>query len=327
MVCEEQTMDDRSDDEEELRSTVIGYLRNLGYLTEGFVGGGTVRVDFEEECTESVVVGVKECGEGNFSAHEIVAVEIDKEDKSEADFVSAANHASEVSANKCFIAKQIHFDEDDKEIASQFGIGLLEVEAKKVKEVVPPRVVKSRATTTPKLRSDGLKVACHLLKLTEKDLEHLARVFCRAKHAWLGFAVAGVSVELGKQMGTLKIEITICLGPLKKTGTYTFKFGELAGFIVKEGDDRYTFIEKLGNMFIFRPSEWMFMLRVLSRVDKCFLVFSVGISTICFSRHPCQQGLDLKMNFNDDRDCYYEHHYSQEHLRTLTRKGRRKGED
>ena len=309
----------------QLRSIVVDYLRKSGYLTRGFVGDGPLRIEFTErkKNDHSVVVGVRESSGGSYPKHEIVAVEVDERSKC-ADFTTASTHADAVLANKCLIAMPIHFDKDDKEIAGQFGIGLLEIEGDKVKEVVPAKLMKSKLIAFPKHRFEGLKVVQHLLKFTEKDFEHLARVFCRAEVAWFGFTVGGVYVGFEKESGTLEVQMSVRAGPLRKVGTYHFKFGELAGFIVKGGDDRYTFVDKLGAMFVFRPSEWMFMLRVLSMVDMCFLVFQIGTARIAFSKHPGQDGLDLEMDFVDERDTCFEHHYSQKELGMLTGKRRLK---
>lgn len=313
-------------DKEELRSVVTDYLRNHGYMTGGFMGDGPVRVEFIREMADEqpVVVGVRQSSEP-CPGHEIVAVEVDDGSKSCADFVTAGDHAEAVGANRCFIAMPIHFDEDDKEIAWQGGIGLLEIEGDKVNEVVPAKLRESRLTAFPKPRFDGLKLAQELLRITEKDWEHLARLFCRAETAWLGFDVGKIHVSLEKKEGgTLNVELSVGAGPIRQIGTYCFKFGDITGFIVKGGDDRYTFVDKLGNLFWFRPSEWKFMLRVLSKVVACHLVFYVGTARIDFSKCPWQDGVDLEMDFNDGRDSYYEHHYSQKDLGMLTGKRRLK---
>lgn len=311
----------------QMRSIVVGYLRKSGYLTRGFVGDGPLRIEFTErkKNDHSVVVGVRESSGGSYPKHEIVAVKIDEGAKCEPDFIiPAADCGDDSSANKCFLAMPINFAEEDKKIAKQFGIGLLEIDGDKVKEVVPAKLMKSNVIAFPKHRFEGLKVVQHLLKFTEKDFEHLARVFCRAEVAWFGFTVGGVYVGFDKESGTLEVEMSVRAGPLRKVGTYHFKFGELAGFIVKGDDDRYTFVDKLGAMFVFRPSEWRFMLRVLSRVDMCFLVFKIGTARIAFSKHPGQDGLDLEMDFVDERDTCFEHHYSQKDLGMLTGKRRLK---
>lgn len=314
---------------EELRTIVADYLRKRGYLTSGFVGNGPIKIEFDQQKTleEPVVVGLRESGGGSFSKAETVAVRIEEESKREADFITASDYATAMSANRCFIARSTRFDEDDREIASQGGVGLLEIEGKSVKEVVPAKLTKSRGMILPKSRFDGLKLAQQLLKFGQKDLEHLARVFCRAEVAFVLFNVGDIFVGFRKESGLLEVKIVTWAGPLVRSGTYVLKFGEFVGFLVNPSDDRYTFVDKLGDMFVFRPEEWRFLLRVLSKVDLCCLTFYVGTAKVDFFKDPGQKGLDLCMEIRNEPPLgngKYEHHYTQDDLGTLTKKRRRK---
>lgn len=287
----------------QLRSIVVGYLRKSGYLTGGFVGDGPLKIEFIERKKNdpSVVVGVRESSGGSSPKHEIVVVKIDEGAKCEPDFIiPTADCGDDLSANKCFLAMPINFAEENRKIAKQFNIGLLEIDGDKVKEVVPAKLMKSHVMTIPKSRFDGLKLAQQLLKFSQKDLEHLTRVFCRAEEAFLMFHVGDVFVEFGKENGLLEVKIATLAGPLRRSGTYLLKFGEFVSSYVNPSSDRYTFVDRLGDMFVFRPEEWRFLLRALSKVEMCCLTFYVGTAKVNFFKHPGMDGLDLSMEIRND---------------------------
>jgi hypothetical protein len=304
-----------------LRSAVVDYLEKNGYLTRGFVGEGPVKMGFVEDCENEpdAVVGLKVISVGDSLKCEVAAVKIFGQNGID-NYRSATKFANRVFANKCFLAGSFTFDADDKGLAARMGIGLLEIQESFVREVVPAEFVKSRFIELPKHKFEGLRLAEKLLELSEDDWGLLARVFCRTDDAWCGFNIGDVFVELRKSFIVLEVNISVRADPIKKRAEYVFKFGELAGFLVFGKDDRYTFVEKLGNMFVFTQTEWNFMLNLLSKVDMCHLVFHIGTARILFAKHPGQEGLDLFMDFVDGRESHYEHHYSQEDLGELTRK-------
>jgi hypothetical protein len=307
--------------EEMLHSIVSDYLIKNGFLTKGFIGDGPVRVSFlqnDEKYEQGMVVGLRvTCSDPSLET-EIVAVKVSDPESFEKDLIAVTHDATKVFANECFLALAADFDLEEKEVAAQMGVGLLQIEGTLVTEVVPAKFFKSRFIDFPKHKFDGLNLAQKWLGFSENDWGRLARVFCRAEEAFCGFNVGDVFVELEKNVVVLEVRISIRAGPLRKWGSYSFKFGELAGFLVNGNDDRYTFVEKLGNMFVFGPSEWNFMLNLLSKVDLCHLVFYIGTARVVFAKHPAQDGLDLKVDFVDGRDSEYEHHYSQVDLAKLT---------
>jgi hypothetical protein len=168
------------------------------------------------------------------------------------------------------------------------------------------------------------KAACQrlvqeLLGMSVGEWENLARVFCRVEDALCVFNVGAVLIELEKMDTVLEVRISPNFGSNRKWRIYSFRFGELAGFILNRNDDRYTFVENLGNMFVFRQTEWNFMLRLLSKVELCHIVFTIGSIRIFITRPPCQDGVDLTVEFIDGRDSVYEQHYRQDDLANLTK--------
>jgi hypothetical protein len=278
--------------EEKRHSSVVDYLRKCGYLTEGFVGDGPVRLSFvkNKDDKQDIVIGLRVARSDPSLEFDIAVVKIHNKNSDVQtcadNLLSATHFATGINANKCFLASYSAYDADDREIAEQMGVGLLEIEGKTVKEVVPAKHMKSAFIEFPKHKFDGLKLVQDVLEISDNDWGRLARVFCRADDAWCGFNVGDVFVELEKMEVVLDISISVKAGPVMKEGSYMFKFGELAGFLVNGNDDRYTFVEKLGKMFVFTQSEWNFMLRLLSKVDMCHLVFHIGSARIIFAKHP-----------------------------------------
>lgn len=304
-----------------MRSAVVNYLRRNGYLTQGFVGDGPVKMGFVDdyESDPENMVGLRFIQSEPCLGCEIVAIRIFSPADIEDNLTSASNFAQSISANKCFLAGPVIFDADHKETARKMGVGLLEIHGQSIKEVLKAKVVRPHSICLPKERFAGLGLAREMLQFSEEDLESIARVFSRADDAWCGFNVGGIFIEFRKNVFVLEVNISFRANVFRRWGEYTFKFGELAGFFVSRDDDRYTFVDNLGKMFVLTANEWNFMLNLLSRVDMCFLVFYIGTARIVFEKHPGEDGLDLKIYFVDGREGY-EHHYSQEDLGKLTRK-------
>jgi hypothetical protein len=175
--------------------------------------------------------------------------------------------------------------------------------------VVPP----------PKRKAACLRFVQELLGMSVEEWEHLGRVFCRVEDALCVFYVGAVLIELEKMDTDLEVRVSPNFGSNKKWRIYSFKFGELAGFVLNGNDDKYTFVENLGNIFVFRQTDWNFMLRLLSKVELCHIVFTIGSIRIFITRPPCQEGVDLTVEFIDGRDSVYEQHYRQDDLANLTK--------
>jgi hypothetical protein len=307
---------------EELHEIVNSYVKERGYLTDGFVGDGSVRIGFVVDPKEEkdIVVGLRVVSNDPLLETEIVAVKVADSGKFVDKITEGTHSAKTVSANLCFLAMPTPFEADEKEVAAQMGVGLLEIKGKEINEIVPAKRMRSHFIELPKHKFEGLKLAQQLLKLTENDWGNLARVFCRAEDAYCGFNVGDVYVELEKIAVELEVRLSFGAGRVSKRGAYSFKFGEVAGFLVNGNDDKYTFVEKLGTMFVFKPSDWNFMLNLLSKVNRCHLIFYIGTARIVFVKHTGRPELDLEVSFVDGRDSQYEYKFSQVDLAKLTKK-------
>ena len=196
---------------------------------------------------------------------------------------------------------------------------MLQISGDKVQEIVSPKFMKSNLLELPMDKHEVLDSIESLLDFSEDDWRHLAAIFSRADAAWCVFNYDGISVGLKKSACMLEVDLSSKIGPIMRLGSYSFFFGEFADpFVVNGSDDRYTFVEKLGKMFVFRPQDWNFMLNFLSKVDGCVLTFFIGTAKVVFDKHPYKDGLELRVGFVDERDTEYVHNYSQKDLSKLT---------
>jgi len=126
--------------EERFYPIVLEYLKTCGYLTEGY-SESEPKFHFIRlgKRVQADVAGIKDVGNLYSNEIEIAAVEVKDGMHCKVRYIEQALGYS-TFAHKCYLAMPIHFTEDDKNYARHMGVGLLEINGKKVSEILSPEL-------------------------------------------------------------------------------------------------------------------------------------------------------------------------------------------
>jgi hypothetical protein len=169
----------------------------------------------------------------------------------------------------------------------------------------------------PGNRYDAIRLVGDLLRLKQKDWHSLTRVLCRAWKARLVFSPGNVFVELGKDADGLRLRIVVHSVSLKKTRNWKYTLLELAGVMSLISNDRYASLDSVGNMLIFKPSDYTCFLRILSKCSMCSAAFRIGNTQVRFSKSPNDEGVHMYLETKRGRKLL-EHCFRSKELAQLT---------
>ncbi len=177
--------------EERFYPILLKYLRQKGYLTEGYKDYGKTKFEFTRVGgkTQADVVGVKDIGRMYSHEIEIVAVEVKDREQVRVKYITQALGYS-TFAHRCYLAMPTKYKDEYINYARQMGVGLLEIDKNEVTEVLTAELKNPNETMLAWFLRRSLKlVKCILCgsiiyKFQAKRIKRV-NIFGKEKHLYV----------------------------------------------------------------------------------------------------------------------------------------------